>query len=213
MRNANIMSHINPNDRYGKLIVIECVGTSKDRHKLWKCKCDCGNFVVVPTNSLTTGNTKSCGCIVREQKTRLTHGMHGTRLYRIWGTMKARCKYSTHIEAKNYHDRGIKVCDEWSDSFDAFKSWAEASGYGDTLTIDRINVNGDYEPHNCRWVTQKEQCNNKRNNIVLTINGEKHTVTEWSYISGVSRTTIYNRLKRGVEPYDAVFSKPKGVKV
>lgn len=203
------MSRININDKYGRLTVVEFIGVSKDRHKLWKCKCDCGNYTVVPTNSLTAGNTKSCGCLVREQKTTLTHGMRNTRLYRIWSSMKARCKYETHIEALNYHDRGITVCEEWNKNFESFAEWAKESGYNDRLTIDRIDVNGNYEPSNCRWVTQKEQCNNKRNNNIIIIDGVRHTVSEWSNIADVSRNTICNRIKRGVEPYDAVFLKPK----
>lgn len=202
------MSGVVSNQTYGRLTTIECVGTSRDRHKIWRCRCICGNEKLVSSRDLKSGNTKSCGCLVKEQKTRYSHGKHGTRLYRIWQTMKARCKYATHVDADYYCDKGITVCDEWANSFEAFEKWADKNGYKDNLTIDRINCNGNYEPNNCRWATPKVQCNNKGNNRVLTINGEQKTVTQWSEISGVNRYTIYKRLNRGVRPYDAVFSKP-----
>lgn len=205
------MSCVKSNQTYGRLTTLECVGVSKDRHKIWKCRCSCGNEKVVSSNDLKSGNTKSCGCLLRGQKTNYVHGRHNTRLYRIWQTMKARCKYETHIESTNYHKRGITVCNEWLNSFEIFAEWADSHGYADNLTIDRINTDGNYEPDNCRWVTPKVQCNNKRNNRVLTINGVQKTVTQWSDISGVNRFTIYTRLNRGVSPYEAVFSKPHTV--
>lgn len=202
-------SRIKPGDTFGRLTVVKKEAVSKDRHIVWGCVCQCGNSVSVPSNRLTTGNTKSCGCLVRDMKTGTKHGGCGTRLYRIWHTMRARCKYDSHIESANYKQRNIAVCHDWNNSFENFRRWAIDAGYKETLTLDRIDVNGNYEPQNCRWVSYKTQNNNKRNNRVLTINGESKTVTQWSEISGVNRYTIYKRLNRGVNPEAAVFDKPK----
>lgn len=130
------------------------------------------------------------------------HGEKYTRLYKVWRGMKERCLYSWHSQWKNYGGRGIKVCPEWSNSYIAFRDWAMSHGYDPNAkkgecTIDRIDVNGDYEPTNCRWVSAKVQCNNKRNNHLLTLNGETHNITEWSEITGLSNDTITVRLKHG----------------
>lgn len=144
------------------------------------------------------------------------HGMHGTRLYRVWSAVKARCYGKNHPTYKNYGARGIKMCDEWRDDFKQFYDWSMANGYDDTAekyacTLDRIDVNGDYEPSNCRWVAQKQQCNNTRHNIRATINGETRTVAEWCDITGVNRKTAYTRIRNGWPIEKAVLqpSRPK----
>ena len=155
--------------RFGRLVVLELVGTDKRRNRVWKCKCDCGNIVNVQGSYLTSHHhTQSCGCLMREttSKTMTTHGKTGTRLYMVWKGMNARCRNPNHITYHNYGGRGIKVCDEWLD-FSVFEKWALENGYDETAkrgkcTIDRIDVNGDYEPSNCRWVDQKTQMNNCR---------------------------------------------------
>ena len=111
--------------------------------------------------------------------------------------MKDRCYNSNSKNYKNYGLRNIKVCIEWKNNFINFYDWAINNGYKDNLTIDRIDVNGDYEPSNCRWATVKQQQNNKRNNHVLCYKNEKHNITEWGLILGIKRDTIYNRLRRG----------------
>ena len=109
---------------------------------------------------------------------------------------------------KNYGGRGIKVCDEWAESFKAFYEWAVSNGYDDTLTIDRIDVDGDYEPENCRWVDRTTQANNKRNNRILEVNGVKHTMMEWERLTGINHSTIISRLKSGYTPERAVTEPP-----
>lgn len=157
--------------RFGRLVVVkradECVGHSYG-HSLWMCLCDCGNETYVYGSNLLQGKTKSCGCYHTEmiKAANSTHGESKTRLHRIWAGMKERC-YNTR--ASNYHNyggRGISVCDEWRNSFSAFRDWAVLNGYKDHLSIDRINVDGNYEPQNCRWATFIEQNNNKRNNLL-----------------------------------------------
>lgn len=135
-----------------------------------------------------------------------SHGDTGTKLYMAWLNMKARCNRKSAREYSNYGGRGIKVCDEWLHSYETFKEWAMSNGYNDKLTLDRINVDGNYCPKNCRWITNKEQQNNKRNNVVYTYNGETKTLAEWSECLGICYKTLQKRIKNwGV---DRAFTTP-----
>lgn len=158
--------------RFGRLLVIRREG-SRNGRATWYCKCDCGNYKVVIGKNLKNGKTSSCGCLHKEllSKRSKTHGMTGKRLYRIWHDMKNRCEYSKDKKYSYYGGRGIKVCNEWSSNFESFMTWALSNGYNDLLTIDRINNDGNYEPNNCRWITMKEQCSNRRKRG--TVNGSK----------------------------------------
>ena len=135
---------------------------------------------------------------------RFKHSKSHDRIYFIWQSMKDRCYNPNNKQYKNYGGRGIKVCDEWKNDFKIFLEWANKNNYDSSLTIDRINVNGDYEPLNCRWTTLKEQQNNKRNNVILAYKGEKHNVTQWADILNIPRSTIYTRLKRKWSIVDAL---------
>ena len=155
---------------------------------------------MVPTYHLNSGHTKSCGCYLSDNRSQnskknKTHGMTKTRLYVVWRGMKRRCYYPRESSFPHYGGRGITVCDEWNNSFEAFRDWAMANGYRDDLTLDRIDYNGNYEPSNCKWSTMEEQQNNKSNNIILTYNGQTHTAPEWSRITGIPVIAIYNRVK------------------
>lgn len=185
-------------ERIGRLLVTELVGTGKGG-KRYLCKCDCGNTKIVVGANLRNKTTKSCGCLFKETqlKTITKHNKRYTRIYEVWKSMKKRC---FNPNCKNYEDyggRGIIVCDEWKNDFQTFYDWSMANGYADDLTIDRQDVNGNYEPSNCRWVTRIVQANNKRNNLLFVYNGETHTVAEWSRLLNIRPSTIYSRIRRG----------------
>ena len=185
--------------KFGRLLVIERVENNKKQQVQWLCKCDCGNEVKVISKSLTSGNTKSCGCLHREIniKRLTTHGLRNTRLNGIWCGVLQRCYNPKNKAYKNYGGRGITVCQEWQDNFQNFYDWSMSNGYNDDLTIDRIDVNGNYEPSNCRWVTKKEQANNMRSNRLLTYNGETHNMKQWAKIMGINYRALQQRLFRG----------------
>ena len=134
------------------------------------------------------------------------HGYYGTRVYRIWNGIKRRCLSPDDTSYENYGGRGIKICDEWKNSSAMFIEWALSHGYTDELTIDRIDVNGDYCPENCRWVTYREQGKNKRNNRLITYNGETHCLSEWAEIMNMTVNTIESRLLKGWD-IEKVFQK------
>ena len=203
---------------YGRLTVIkradDYISPSGSRKVQWLCKCKCGKEVIVTGNNLRKGNSKSCGCYNREllAKINLTHNASNTRLYHIWICMKDRCYNPKNKKYKDYGGRGIIICDEWINDFEAFANWAYDNGYIENVsrgecTIDRIDVNGNYCQQNCRWVNQKVQSNNKRNNHYITYNGETHTVTEWNNILGYKKGVLSRRIFSGWSIEDA-FTKP-----
>lgn len=197
--------------RVERLTVIERV--SKNGRGFYNCKCDCGNYILARQDQLKNGSTKSCGCYnvdrAKRGDNRRVHGKHGTRLYRIWQAMHARCYIKTNPAFKNYGGRGIAICSEWVKDFQAFYDWSMANGYDDSLTIDRIDVNGNYEPNNCRWATKAEQAVNTRVNRYLTYNGETHTISEWSRILGMSSGVIGWRMRHNWTVERALTTKPK----
>ena len=138
----------------------------------------------------------------KEERRRMYLAKDHPRLYTIWHHMRQRCNYPRHKSYEYYGGKGVKVCDEWDRSFNDFAMWAYANGYRVDAeymecTIDRINNDGDYEPHNCRWVSIKRQCNNRSNNVVYEINGKAQTLAEWSVEVGIASDTIQRRIKLG----------------
>lgn len=202
--------------RYGRLIVL-CVDhrNAKNRKYYWKCKCDCGREVVVDGINLRTGNTKSCGCLGEENRKRLEtnftkkfgkHGLSDSRLNRIYRHMKERCLSKNNGDYELYGARGISICDEWlgDEGFMNFYNWSMSNGYDPGLSIDRIDVNGDYSPSNCRWATAKEQANNRRTNAVYDVGNGPQTRAQLSEEYGVPYGKIRDRIESGWTPREAV---------
>jgi len=179
--------------RFGLLTVQEYLGRSK-----WRCLCDCGNITITQTQHLKNGHTMSCGCwkLQRISETHKKHGESRSRLFKVWGNMKKRCYNPNDKHFYRYGGRGITVCEEWRQSFEAFREWANANGYTDELTIDRIENNKGYSPENCRWATAKTQSNNRSTNRLLTFNGETKTLAQWSEEAGMKPRTLTRRLDR-----------------
>ena len=194
--------------RFGRLTVIER-SENHGKRVMWRCLCDCGNELITRGDALTEGKTQGCGCYNRERSSEhhTKHGGSKTRLYREWLKVKTRCFNPKYSRYSDYGGRGICVCKEWSDSFEAFRDWAIANGYHDSLTIDRVNVNGNYEPSNCRWITNQEQQNNRRDNHYITYNGETHTITEWARIYGLSENGLVHRFIHGWD-IERAFTTP-----
>lgn len=119
------------------------------------------------------------------------------QLYQCWENIKKRCYYQKEPQYRYYGAKGVTVCKEWKNNYSEFKNWALKNGFKLGLTIDRINVNGNYCPENCRWITHREQCSNRTSNRILTFNGTAHTVTQWGEIIGIDSKTLFARLKRG----------------
>ena len=188
------------NKKFGKLTAIKPLEKRKNKKIVWICKCDCGNVVEVVGTSLTSGNSKSCGCICKK------HGMFGSRIYGVWRGMKERCYVTTCISYNNYGARGIKVCDEWQD-FIPFMEWSYANGYDENAprgkcTLDRIDANGNYEPSNCRWVNMYIQQNNTRTNVYLEYNGVVDTLSNHARKVGISPVLAEGRYLKGMELSD-----------
>lgn len=179
----------------------------------WFCHCDCGNEKIVSSGNLVSGQVKSCGCLQKEKASERiadankTHGMFGTRLYRIWSGMVTRCENPNHPYYGRYGGRGIRICPEWREDNSRFFEWANSSGYADGLTIDRINNDGNYEPSNCRWIPDDEQQRNRSSCHFVKIGGLELSLKEWSELLNISYNTVLSRLRYGWSDFDAL-TKP-----
>lgn len=186
-------------ERFGRWTVCDVSEKNEHGESMYKCVCDCGTERILRRSSLTSGNSKSCGCLARESAAsrNTTHGDTGTRLYRIWaGIIQRCCNSRERYEWRKYGGRGICVCDEWR-KYENFKRWAVCNGYADDLSIERIDPNGNYCPENCCWATTYEQGNNKRTSRRISFNGEVGTIREFADKYGIPYSCLYSRLRNG----------------
>ena len=196
-------------NRFGRLVLIERVQTGR-RHK-WLCSCDCGSATAVTDTNLRYGNTKSCGCLNRELTSERnsthghTRGYASTKTYEAWQNMRRRCNDASNKRYARYGGRGIRVCDQWNDSFDRFL--ADMGPCPQGHSIDRIDNNGDYTPENCRWANRSEQMKNRSNARTLEIDGVTKNLCDWAAQYGVKPDTISMRIRYGWTVKDAV-TKP-----
>lgn len=179
--------------RFGMLAVLKraenVFSGGRSVHATWVCLCDCGNIVTVRGYCLRSGNSTSCGCKRKVTLSEIssTHRKSHTRLYKIWSGIKKRCNNPASSVYKHYGGRGISYSREW-ERFEPFYRWAISNGYSDTLSIDRVDFNGNYEPSNCRWVNDVQQANNTRTNRYITYKGVTLTTTEWYRRLGITRS-------------------------
>jgi hypothetical protein len=198
--------------KYERLTILytqmEVCGKKKDRRAY--CKCDCGNTTRQWLRHIKSGSTRSCGCFRQETTAdhTTTHGKSKHPLYLVWNTMNNRCHLPTSSKYYRYGARGIKVCDEWRESFETFYQWSINTGWTKGLTLGRKNNNEGYSPTNCRWETQKEQQNNRSNNIKIEAFNETKTLSEWVADNRcvVPYSCLYSRIKLGWEPKTALIT-------
>lgn len=186
--------------RFGRWTVLEEDGRDERGRVLWRCRCDCGTERAVKGWRLREGTNRSCGCLRRETSAELgrktaTHGMSQTRIYNIWQSMLRRTTNPGDSAYPYYGGRGIKVCDRWR-SLENFLTDMGPT-YADDLSIDRVDVNGDYEPGNCRWATDVEQGRNKRNSAWIEFRGHRLCEAEWAERLGINPKTLTSRLRYG----------------
>lgn len=199
------------NKRFGRLTAIKQVSAPshvKPKRRHYLCKCDCGAVRVVSVSHLTSGHTKSCGCLSKEMASdRAKHGYYGTTEYASWYSMKKRCLNKNYKEYQYYGGRGINICERWLD----FENFIQDMGKkpSPSHSLDRIDNAGNYEPRNCRWASKTKQGNNKRNNILITYKGETKTLAQWARLKGIKYGCLRWRYSRGWS-VEKMFNK-KGV--
>lgn len=200
--------------RFGRLLVESEAapvtvfsGARIHRYYRWNCTCDCGNSCIVKSQELLAGKTVSCGCFANEKRlaNRKTHGLSKTRLYRVYTGMKTRCYNKRDPHYHSYGGRGIRICDEWLHDFKSFYDWALSNGYDPdaspgACSIDRIDVDGDYSPDNCRFITMSEQAYNKTDSHLIYYKGEMVPISKVAKLEGISEKTIFSRVYRGQDP-------------
>lgn len=209
------------NMKFGRLSPIKYVGRTNGR-TLWECICDCGNHTIVGYSNLVSGITKSCGCYDLECKLKRNRGRRKSAtsekfngynlisdhpLYNIWSSMITRCYNVNRKHFDNYGGRGIEVCDRWRGE-NGFENFVNDMGErpSPNHSIDRIDVNGNYNPENCRWATPKEQCNNRRVTRYIVLNGEKIALSDFCSKYGLNYWSLYNKLRRGFDINEVVLN-------
>lgn len=183
-----------------------------DRYKYkYPCRCSCGNTALIANTDF--GRTKTCGCLRKEMlpKRNFVHGGRKTKLYGVWCSMRNRCVNPNRHNSHRYVGRGVTVCDAWNESFSSFRDWACSHGYEEGLQLDRINNDGNYEPNNCRWVTSRQNNNNRRGNRIVVCFGEYKTIAEWARDARcqVSMKTLNHRISDLHWPPEKAITLPR----
>ncbi len=200
--------------RYGRLVVMQMIerGERPENNHIMRFQCDCGNIVDRKIKVVRSGHSQSCGCIARECliARNQVHGLSHTkrREYRSWKDMRSRCRNPNDSDYSDYGGRGITICEQWSD-FAVF--FADMGDRPQGSTLDRINVNGNYEPANCRWADHKVQANNKRSNHLIEFNGETKTLQAWCDQFGLEPSKVRYRLRVGYSPEEALSREDKRI--
>ena len=192
--------------RFNMLVVLERADNDKYGNARWLCKCDCGKTTVCNGQSIRNGHAKSCGCLQKKSAGLLSykHGGSNTKLCKTWYAIKQRCFNKNSVSYKNYGGRGITICEKWLD-FLSFKEWALQNGYREGLTIDRINVNGNYEPLNCRYVSRAEQNRNTTRNIKVFYKGSKITISELSRIINIPKWKLLSLYHKNIKEFYKIY--------
>lgn len=182
-------------DKYGRLTALSRA-ENKAKKSAWNCVCECGNRKVVTSTHLRAGRVRSCGCLAAESRgqARKTHGMTGTKPYKIWRSMIDRCYYPSQHAYPYYGGRGITICDRWLDFQNFYRDMGDIP---EGMTIDRVDNEGNYEPDNCHWATKTDQANNKRNNRMLTWKGKKQTMAQWAREVDINYFALRYRIDSG----------------
>ena len=206
--------------RFSRLLVVSQGAKKPRRCFMWNCICDCGSSVQVNGGHLRNGGTRSCGCLKREiakaagDRTR-THGLSGSSIYSIWDTMVRRCHAPGSKDFYRYGAKGITVCERWRTFENFYKDMGDRPA---GMSIDRKDNAKGYEPSNCRWATNTQQQRNKRDNVILTMNGESLCVTEWAEKLHINKNTLHARLAKGwdveralTQPINKIYSHQKNI--
>lgn len=183
--------------QFGYLTVVSRAENTKTGKAMWNCICKCGNSTIVPTYRLNSGKCKSCGCKKFESHNRV-HGMTKTGIHNKWLQIKQRCLDKNCKAYQKYGAVGITICDEWKNDFVAFMNWSYQNGFKEGLSLDRIDGSKGYSPDNCRWITWKGQCNNRRSNIKITYQGKTQNLVQWCEELGLRYQLVWQRMRRGM---------------
>jgi hypothetical protein len=200
---------------FGRWRVISNPIIKNDNKVYFLCECECNKHTTreVRADRLKNGSSQSCGCYATEQKTK--HGLSRERITNIWYGMIDRCTNPNRNDYERYGGRGISVCDEWKENKDYsglknFYKWAINNGYEENLTIERKDVNGNYEPNNCEWITMEEQAKNKTNTIYINIDGKNEKLIDLADIHNIKRETLLKRYNNGIEDKELLLT-PKNL--
>ena len=198
MRNKGVEA----GEKYNRLTAIKFVGRDKWRQHRWLFRCDCGNEKVITAKIVKRGDSKSCGCLKidklvernKEKKNSIKHGLSFSPTHNAWRSMKQRCLNSKEAGFKNYGGRGISICDRWLGKTGFQKFYKDMRKRPKNMSLDRIDNDGNYEPKNCRWATRKEQAENRRDSIFVSVNGVRIPFSELAYMFGLRKDTLYRRI-------------------